>query len=242
MSFWNKLFGANDQSGAQASQPEPPASIAEAKRLLETCKSRKDVIAGLNRIVKSGLDIASVANLASTQLQEDKKMDALEQRDFIVAILTGLLVRRASSGLSSVPLCTIHDAARDGDLEKVKVLLKSNPDLALSKDSQGCTALHCAMDKRDNKPVVELLLASNAEVNAKFNNGFTPLHLAAVGGQKDVVELLIKNKADVNANDNDGLTPLHIAAAKGYSDVVELLLTNKAVVNAKATNGTTPLG
>jgi len=35
----------------------------------------------------------------------------------------------------------IHDAALNGDLAKVKALLKTNPDLVFSKDSQGDTPL-----------------------------------------------------------------------------------------------------
>ena len=60
-----------------------------------------------------------------------------------------------------------------------------------------------------HKDVAELLLANKAEVNAKDNNGVTPLHLAAFNGHKDVAELLLANKAEVNAKDNDGETPLH---------------------------------
>ena len=36
----------------------------------------------------------------------------------------------------------IHDAAKAGDLAKVKTLLKDNPDLVFSKDSYGRTPLH----------------------------------------------------------------------------------------------------
>jgi ankyrin repeat protein len=60
-------------------------------------------------------------------------------------------------------------------------------------------------------------------VNAKTDNGLTPLHNAAVNGRKDVAELLLANKAEVNAKDNEGLTPMHYAAANGYRDVAELL-------------------
>ena len=45
---------------------------------------------------------------------------------------------------SSLAFCgEIHDAAKDGDLEKVKALLKDNPDLVFSKDNDGATPLHC---------------------------------------------------------------------------------------------------
>ena len=59
----------------------------------------------------------------------------------------------------------IHDAAGVGDLAKVQVLLKSNPDLVFSKDQQGATPLHFAAAS-DHQDVAELLLANHADVNA----------------------------------------------------------------------------
>ena len=40
---------------------------------------------------------------------------------------------------------------------------------------------------------MELLLANKAEVNAKGNRDWTPLHAAATGGDGDVAELLLAN-------------------------------------------------
>jgi ankyrin repeat protein len=142
----------------------------------------------------------------------------------------------------------IHQAALDGDLDKVKVLLKANPDLVFSKVSTndtyyaryGYTPLECAAEK-GHKDVVEYLLANKADVNAKSDNGWTALHAAAYHGHKDVVEVLLSNKADIGAKDLDGYTPLHLAAGGGHKDIVELLLANKADVNAKSVNGQTPL-
>jgi ankyrin repeat protein len=134
----------------------------------------------------------------------------------------------------------IHDAARNGDLEKVKALLKDNPDLVFSKDGFGWTPLHWAADT-GHKDVAELLLANKADATAKNNLGDTPLHWAAWRGQKAVAELLLTNKADANAKNNFGDTPMHWAGWQGQKAVAELLLTNKADVNAKTTNGWTPL-
>ena len=126
---------------------------------------------------------------------------------------------------------SIHEAAEDGNLEKVKALLKDNPRWVFRKDHEGRTPLHAAASK-GHKDVAKLLMDYKSDVNAKKKYGYTPLHYAA-HGHKDVVELLLAKKADVNARDNIGYTPLHEAARNGYKDVAALLLANKADVNAK---------
>jgi hypothetical protein len=85
-------------------------------------------------------------------------------------LLATLLCRAAFCG-------EIHDAVKSGDLEKVKTLLKTNPDLVFSKGQGGWTPLHYAA-KSGNKDVVEFLLEHKAEVNAEDNYGQTPLFLA----------------------------------------------------------------
>lgn len=134
----------------------------------------------------------------------------------------------------------IHDAAANGDLERVRALLKDDPDLVLSKDDKGYTPLHWAA-KNGHTDVARLLLVNKAEINAKTNIGWTPLHEAADGGHKDLVEFLLANKANVNERTYRGYTALHFAASKGYMDVVGLLLGYGANVNARSNLGATPL-
>jgi len=138
----------------------------------------------------------------------------------IVRLATVMLV---ALGWSSLALCgEIHDAAKNGDLGRVKALVKDNPDLVFSTDNDGWTALHYAAFN-GKKDVAELLLADHADVNAKDNKGLTPLHFAAGRDHRDVVELLLANNADVNAKANNGATPLDLAGGGGHKDVVELL-------------------
>lgn len=143
-------------------------------------------------------------------------------------------------GWSSLAFCgEIHDAARNGDLVRVKALLKNNPDLVFSKDTNGCTPLLIALST-DHEDVAKWLLSSGADVNARDNRGETPLYFAAAGS-RDLVKLLLANKADVNAQDNNGDTPLHEAAYTINKDTAELLIAHKADVNAKDNYGDTPL-
>ena len=72
--------------------------------------------------------------------------------------------------------------------------------------------------------MAELLLAKGVDINARENNGGTPLHRACLRlGRKNVVELLIAKGADVNAGDNRGRTPLSVAKETKDEEIVELL-------------------
>lgn len=89
-----------------------------------------------------------------------------------------------------LPSCReIHEAARNGDVLKVKALIDTNPDLVFVREQNGETPLYAAA-KSGNKDVVELLLASGADIFAKSSDGVKLSVLANKNGHQEVAELL----------------------------------------------------
>ena len=89
-----------------------------------------------------------------------------------------------------------------------------------------------------NIEAVKQHIAAGADVNAKGENGVTPLHWTET---EEIAELLIAKGADVNAKDKRGQTPLHFAAFKGHKKIAELLIAKGASVNANGYMEQTPL-
>ncbi len=88
---------------------------------------------------------------------------------------------------------------------------------------------------------VQDLIERGADVNAKSDNEWTPLHWASSWVHIEIVELLLKAGADVNAKRNDGWTPLHWASANDSIELAKLLIEKGADLEAKDVEGRTPL-
>jgi ankyrin repeat protein len=72
------------------------------------------------------------------------------------------------------------------------------------------------------------LLKWGADVNARTEDSWTPLHSACNWACTKAASTLIQNGACVNAQTKGKQTPLHLAAAnREAKDVLEMLLMNK---------------
>ncbi|XP_071099033.1 uncharacterized protein [Haliotis cracherodii] len=100
------------------------------------------------------------------------------------------------------------------------------------------TVLHLAC-WYGNKSIVESLLP-HTDINARGNNGQTPVMCALLSGRKDIFDLLVSKKADITLTDDDNNNLLHVASRV---DDLSLLppIVPKFDINSRGKHGWTPL-
>jgi uncharacterized protein len=92
------------------------------------------------------------------------------------------------------------------------------------------TALHyaCMSSSCEDAAMVELLLASGADVHMRTRYKQTALDVAVSNDYLECAKVLIAAGTDVNNSDSYGITSLHIAINKYHSELVQLLLEHGA--------------
>jgi uncharacterized protein len=161
----------------------------------------------------------------------------------------------------------LFKAIRSDNLERVKQLVSSYPELLNATDNNGVSGIMYALYTgrtsiaqllSSKKGTVDLFEASglghldkvrqvvqnNPGSAASFSpDGFSALALAAHFGQRDIVEYLIENGAPVNAvaQNPTRFTALTGALANNHGEIAKILVNNGANVNYRYEEGFSPL-
>ncbi len=118
-------------------------------------------------------------------------------------------------------------AVKSGDGDKVRELVRANPELVHIRDREASTPLHWAAWK-GHAAIVEILLDAGADIQAHNENthwGTTPLHAAAHGNQRDAIKVLLARGALVNAPKAHGSgTPLGETKAHNATAAAKILI------------------
>src|SRR5262245_5502801 len=150
-------------------------------------------------------------------------------------VTDGLRARRPSRDeLFETRVVDLLKAARTGEIERVKTLLKADPRLLVARDPMGNTALIIAVNS-GHEALADLL----------FDAGVEPaLHeAAAIGDRGRVLAALDQDSGQLDTNSPEGFTPLALAAHFGHLEVMRLLIDRGADVNRSAAHriAVTPL-
>ncbi|CAG0895051.1 unnamed protein product [Cyprideis torosa] len=129
----------------------------------------------------------------------------------------------AKAEVGKTPLFIATDRDRHSVVE---VLLAHGADPNIANKYQR-TPLHEAKSAE----TAELLMQKGADVNAKDDDGGTPLFVASQRDRPSVSEVLLAHGADPNITDKTGRSPLSVATHEGHHSVAEVLLIHGADPN-----------
>ncbi|CDI78305.1 ankyrin repeat-containing protein, putative [Eimeria acervulina] len=114
-------------------------------------------------------------------------------------------------------------AVAKNDVESIGLLIDKYPDLMNRTHPLWSKPLLQAA-KQGRVQVLELLLASGCNVDARGEGGQTALLAATEEGLGSCVERLIDHGADVNKANFEGMTPLIVACMENHEDMVNYFL------------------
>ncbi|XP_020223082.1 ankyrin repeat-containing protein At5g02620 [Cajanus cajan] len=137
----------------------------------------------------------------------------------------------------------LHIAAKQGDLDVLKILMEGHPELSMTVDPSNTTALHTAALQGHTEIVKFILEAGSSLATIARSNGKTALHSAARNGHLEVVKALLEKEPGVaTRTDKKGQTALHMAVKGQNLEVVEELINgDPSSINMVDSKGNTAL-
>ncbi|KAL3699004.1 hypothetical protein R1sor_017026 [Riccia sorocarpa] len=118
---------------------------------------------------------------------------------------------------------SLHEAAREGNVESVRQLVSADAEAVNERDKHSRTPLHIAA-WAGQEEVVKVLCDANADVGASAQDDMAAIHFASQKGHTEVVRTLLLAGAYVNARNRKGMSPLHFAVQGSYAELVKLLV------------------
>jgi ankyrin repeat protein len=212
------------------------------------CNSEQDRIRIVQLLLENGADINAQDEDNATPLHLASHDGRVE---IARTLLEGAAAANSKDGQGRTPLHSVAEGRylySEGDgIRVVRLLLERGAEVD-AQDEDNISPLHLA-SYHGRVEIVRALLDGSATTSLKGNQGWTPLHVVAEGGDYNsrddndaiVAQLLLERGADVNVPDDDNQTPLHLACYFGRVKVVQVLINAGANVDMKNDQGQSPL-
>ncbi len=124
-----------------------------------------------------------------------------------------------------IPLLSL--SARSGQLNILKLLLRSGAQVNLIAEDRGSTALLDSAIER-NKDMVKILIEAGADVNIQSKDGQTALVVVVGAGDEELAEMLVKAGADPDIKDALGVSARKYATIFSNSKMLAMFDANTA--------------
>ena len=135
-----------------------------------------------------------------------------------IPIVIVIIVMNSINAKNGYGYTALIDASKNGDLEKVKLLIENGADIE-AKDNNGDTALILASYYRYLE-VIQYLVEKGANINATNDNGWTSLMYASKYGELETIKYLLENGTDVNIKNKNGNAALDLAKIEDIKEVL----------------------
>ena len=205
-------------------------------------------------LIRAGAKVQRTSSRESSPLH-------LAARGGLDEVVRELLTRGASPQSDDYWGTPLHFAAANGHASTMRLLLKAGADPNAHAADHRYTPLHEALIDR-HVEAVRVLIDAKADLDARDDDGQTPLHWGGFAyrpqavhlyrdlgaphdtrfvdaGPAEAMKLLLEAGASIEATDAEGNTPLHAAAQVGSRRGVEMLLAHGARRSAKNHAGLT---
>jgi len=139
------------------------------------------------------------------------------------------------SGFSALHYAIQNDAA-----EETIELLLNHKAYYEGRIRGGVTPLLFALEA-GNLPIVNMLIARGANINAVDEKGRNALHCAVQGDNSSCIMYCINNNIQLDSCDEEGLNALHYAARACKVEVIDLLINCGLNIDSQNKEGFTPL-
>lgn len=127
---------------------------------------------------------------------------------------------------------TLFDAARRGDVERIKAYFGGESAGSSSEfDSRRMTMLHHAAHGGQTAVVALILDQRDCNTDAVDLSEWTALHYAAGAGHCDIVRLLIDAGCNTAAKDEMKRSALHLVATSGVDDDTKIAMAKMLTAN-----------
>jgi ankyrin repeat protein len=145
---------------------------------------------------------------------------------FIMKIFMILIL--ISSLTACATMTPLTKAAKDGDIQAMQAAIKNGANVNETSKGKGSAnpifwALWSSRSDQEILEMTQLLVENGANINARDESGYTPLHWSVFNRKPEIVKYLIMKGADPTARDTNGQTPLAFAISENYSDIIQIL-------------------